>query len=106
MSILEKILIKAGVSSPDELSQEEKVTYDNWRKILSKEELTLKDIQDFCKTQIDIIETRWKSYDTPNEKKSELIPYHTVYRTLLQVIESPKQERSNLESQLNNYINN
>ena len=105
MAILEKILQKAGVQSPDELSQEEKVTYDNWRKILSKEELTLNDIKEFCKTQIDIIETRWKDYGTDNIKKGEMIPYHTVYRTLLQVIDSPKVERSNLESQLNNYIN-
>ena len=102
MSILDKLLKKRGLKNEDELSPEEKITFETWRKILSKDELTLDDIKVFCKTQISIIETKWKSYETTN--KADLIPYHTVYTTLLQVIESPRQERSNLEAQLNQML--
>ena len=100
MNILEKLLFKRGIKSVDELSGEEKKTFENWRKILSKDQLTLEDIKMFCQTQINVIETRWKDYGTEQNKKAELIPYHTIYRTLLQVIESPQKERSQLEIQL------
>lgn len=104
-NILERFLQKVGVKSSDQLSPEEKVTYENWRKILSKDDLTLKDIKEFCQTQVALIEIKWKDYNLSNEMKAQLIPYHTVYRTLEQVVEAPKQERENLEKQLEQLIN-
>lgn len=104
MNILDKLLKKRGIASVDELSPEEKVDFENWRKILSKDELTTEDIKNFCLTQVSIIETKWKSYDLENNKKAELIPYHTVYKTISQVIGSPKVEREQLETQLNQLL--
>lgn len=109
MSVLDIFLKKKGVQSPDELdntpntdgSPTERETYERYRKILSKEELTIEDIKLFLQGQIGIIEQKWKDYDTPNDKKAELIPYHTVYKTLEQVIRSPKAEREQLEAMLN-----
>lgn len=104
MNILEKFLKKVGVTSPDQLSSEEQKTYEEWRKILSKDELTLGNIKDFCRTQVSIIEAKWKDYNLENSKKAELIPYHTVYRTLEQVVEAPRLEREQLEAQLNQLL--
>lgn len=104
MNILEKFLKSRGIKSPEELSRDERKDFDNWQAIISKPELTTKDIQNFCLTQVSLIENKWKSYDTDTEKKAQLIPYHTVYRTLLQIIDSPQQERSNLEATLNQLI--
>ena len=104
MSILDKLLNKRGLRSTDELDPEEKETYEKWRKILSKEDLTIDDIKDFCKTQISVIEMKWKDLNTDNSKKAELIPYHTVYKTLEQVLNAPRSEREQLEAQLNQLL--
>lgn len=105
MSILDTFLKKKGVDSPNELTQEEKAVYDDWRLILNKEELTTSDIKDFCQAQIGVIEAKWSDLDVPQAKKSELIPYHTVYRLLLTAIDSPKIARESLERQLTQLIN-
>lgn len=103
-NILSKILGKRGINNVNELSPEEKQTFDNWEKILSKEELSIEDIKQFCKTQIGLIEGKWSDLNIEQGKKSELIPYHTVYRTILQAIDSPKVVREALERQLNELI--
>jgi len=103
--ILQKLLNKRGIESLDQLSDEEQGTYKQWNQILSKDELTIGDIREFCQSQCNIIEGKWKDYDLPNEKKAELIPYHTVYKTLLAVTDSPKVAREQLEEHLNNLLN-
>lgn len=112
MSILDLFLKKKGLKSAAELddtpnsdgSPTERQTFDNWKKVLAKEELTLEDLKRFLKIQIGNIEMKWKSYDTPNEKKAEFIPYHTVYKTLEQAISAPVAEREQLENYLNQLI--
>jgi len=98
-SILQKILSKRGVKYED-LDKEELVQFEQWDTILAKEELTLKDLKEFCSSQVGIIESKWKDYNEDNTKKAELIPYHTVYKTLLEAISSPQSSRIQLEKQL------
>lgn len=86
-------------------SPTEKQTFEKWRKVLSKETLTIDDIKIFLQGQIGIIENKWKDLSTGNDKKAELIPYHTVYKTLEQAINAPQAEREQLEAQLNQLIN-
>ena len=104
MDLLNRLFEKKGIKDVNELSKEERATYDNWKVILAKEELTTNDIKEFCKTQCDIIEGKWKSYDIDQNKKAELIPYHVVYKTLLSAIGSPKNAREALEKQLNEML--
>ena len=106
MSILDKFLNKRGIASPNELSAEEKATYEQWRLVLNKEELTLEDLKNFCKGQIDVIEGRWADLEVLQSKKAELLPYHTVYKLILSAIDSPKAARESLEKNLNQLINN
>lgn len=113
LTLLSKWLEKRGFKDPSELSSEkmpdgspsERQVYETYRKILSKEELNLSDVKDFCHSQITVIENRWKDFNLDAEKKAELIPYHTVYKTLLAAIDSPRSARENLEQQLNQYLN-
>lgn len=104
MDILNKLLQKRGIKDAQELDKEEKQQFETWRKILSKDELSIGDIREFCKTQCDIIEAKWKDYEIPREKKSEWIAPHTIYKTLLQAIDSPKEGREQLEKYLNDLI--
>lgn len=99
-SLLEKLFRKRGIKDATELDPEERKDFDNWNAILSKEELTLEDVKMFCQTQCEIIEQKWRDYNLEEKKKSELLPYHTIYKTLLVAIDSPQIARSALEKQL------
>ena len=104
--LLAKLLKKRGIESIDQLTSEEKQDFDAWEKILSKEELTIEDIKQFCKSQLEVIKSKWSNLDTETDKKKDLIPYFVVYSTLLQAIDSPKATRETLEIQLNQLLNN
>jgi mRNA-degrading endonuclease HigB of HigAB toxin-antitoxin module len=103
-SLLTKLFSKKGIKDANDLIPEEKKTFENWNAILSKEELTIEEVKDFCKAQVDIIENKWRDYGLEQSKKAELIPYYTVYKTLLLAIESPKSAREALEKQLTEYL--
>lgn len=104
-NLLSKLFAKRGIKDVKELSEEERKNFDEWQKILSKEELTIEDIKNFCQSQIEIIEGKWRDLTIEHYKKSEWIPYHTIYKTLLMAMESPRLARENLEKVLNDLIN-
>lgn len=105
INLLSRLLLKRGIDDPNKLSKEEKQTFDSWQTVLSKEELTLQDVKDFCQNQVSIIESRWKDYNLDETKKARLIPYHTVYKSMLAAIDSPRSAREALERQLNQMLN-
>ncbi len=112
MSILDRFLQRRGFKSADELdntpnsdgSPTERETFNKWRAVMNKEELTIPDLKQFLQGQIGMIELRWKDMSLDSAKKAELIPYHTIYKTLEQVLSAPKAEREQLEAQLNQLI--
>ena len=99
LDILNKLLQKRGVQY-EQLDIEEKKQFDDWKLVLTKEELSTQDIKDFCQSQVDVIEGKWQDLNLEQIKKAELIPYHTVYNLLLKVIDSPKEARDGLEKNL------
>ena len=103
-SILAKLFAKRGIKNVNELDKEEREQFETWNAILSKDELTIEDVKKFCETQCEIIEGKWKDYEIPQAKKAEWITAHTIYKTLLQAINSPKQGREQLEKYLNDLI--
>ena len=104
-TLIEKLFHKRGIEDLKELTPEEKTDLDNWQAILTKDELNVDDIKNFCQTQIDIIESKWRDYNLEDSKKQGLIPYHTCYKTFLSAIQSPRSARENLEKTLIQLIN-
>ena len=102
--LLSKLLQKRGIDNINDLDKEEKQTWNEWEKILSKEELSIEDIKQFCNSQLGVIKGKWSNLDTDTDKKKDLIPYFVVYSTLLQAIDSPRSVRESLEQQLNQLI--
>lgn len=98
--LLEKLFRKRGIEDATQLNDEEKANFDQWQAILSKDELTLSDVKQFCASQVQIIESKWTDYNLEQGKKAELIPYFTVYKAILAAIDSPKAARAALEQQL------
>ncbi len=74
------------------------------RGITSVQDLS-KDIKDFLKSQIAIIEGKWRDYGLKSADKAELLPLHTVYKALLTAIDAPLLEREQLEAYLLSLIN-
>ena len=99
-NLLSKLFQKKGIDSVENLEKEERTIFDNYEKILSKRELTVEEIKIFLQQQIGIIETKWRDYDIAQIKKAELLPYHTVYKSILGALTAPEQERSALEKYL------
>lgn len=107
-SLLTKWLANKGIKNPEELdnspmpdgSPTERETFEQYRSILAKDELTIEDIKEFCSLQVGLIEGKWSDLTIENAKKAELIPYHTVYKTILNAIGSSKIIREALEKQL------
>jgi len=99
--LLYKLFEKRGIKDSTELDSEEKSQFDTWDKILSKEQLSIEDIKNFCQSQIEVITGKWQDLSVEQAKKSEMIPYFVVYRTLLAAIDSPQESRRALEIQLN-----
>lgn len=103
-ALLEKFLKNKGINEVKNLTPEEKEVFDGYAKILSKKDVTISDIEEFCRNQVGLIEMKWRDYDIPAEKKAEFIPYHTVYKSLLAVIKSPQVAREQLERYLNEML--
>ena len=102
--LLAKLLDKWGIKDVKDLSAEEKATFDNYEKVLSKETLTLEDMGNFLGQQLGIIEGKWRDHNIEQAKKAELLPYHTTYKALKDALTAPQVEREALEQYLNQLI--
>ena len=98
MSILSRILEKKGIKDITQLDTEERETFEHYQAILSKKDISVEDLKHFLQAQIKVIEAKWKDYGT--QSKADLIPYHVIYRSLLDIITSPQAEREQLEKYL------
>jgi len=98
--ILEELLSKRKVKVED-LDPEEYQQFDRWEKILSTEgEITVKNIEEFCKNQVSILKAQMKNLDNSGQKNERAILLFTVYDTLLDVISAPESEKEKLEKYL------
>lgn len=98
MSILDKLLSQKGIKNIEELSPEERATFDKYKLTLTGKTVTIKDLEDFCRSQIRIIEGRFAGPETKYDPYLKASLH--VYLTLIQAIEAPKVERANLERYL------
>lgn len=103
MSILQRLLSKRGITE-DELMGEERKQFNQWKRTLAEEEISVQTIKEFCQRMVGTIEGKWRGWDLNKQQKAELLPYYTVYKALLDVIDGPKVERENLEKYLNQLI--
>lgn len=109
-NLLAKLLVKRGITRKDLDDKpvipgvaSEKDQFEQWEKLLSGEEVTVKNIEDFCKYQIGQIEKKWEDFSNAGNEK--LVMVHTVYNTILKAISAPKAEREALEKYLIQLLN-
>ena len=104
--LLSNLLKKRGIKV-EELSKEEKDWFKEKERILGlPDEVTTKDFEKFCQSQIGVIEDQWKNLDNLSVKNERLIIIHTVYKTILKALTGSKTERQMLEDYLEDLIKN
>lgn len=103
MSVIDKVLEKRGLK-PEELTPEERVTIDSWRSIFEGSEVSVKSIGMFCENNIKTIESKFKEIDTPPQKLQALVLLHSVYSSLLSLINNPQAEKKALEEYLSSLL--
>lgn len=102
-TLLQKLLEKRKVNIK-ELSPEEKKSYDVWNATLSGESVTMKNVEEFCRRQIEAIEDKWDNLDNTSQKNERLVFQHTIYSKILRLITSEERERVRLEKYLTDLI--
>lgn len=97
--LLNKWLNKLKIEKVNDLSFDEQETYRKWDSVLSKKDLTVDDIKEFCQQELDFIDEKWADKQDP-----KLISYRVVYSKLIKIIGAPQIERASLEGYLINLI--
>ncbi len=101
MSLLTKLLEKWKVKSVEELSEDERVTFDRWSYILKGETVTVETLKQFCQAQIRTIEASCNGKEPLTMLQQASLH---VYINLLKAIEAPEAERESLERHLTQLI--
>ena len=100
-------LEKLGIKDPTkDLSSEEKITLESWKRILSGGEISVDRIKEFCEYQLSIIETKFRDPEKSDREKANLTLIHSAYSSIKAIIVSPKTEQESLEKYLNTLIHN
>lgn len=104
MNLLTKLLQKRGIQKEDQLSPEEKKTFDNYRFVLT-DEVTVERIKEFCQLQLELLQDTFGDSNNNPTRDANLKALIHVYRTMLKMIQAPDKQREVLELQLNRMIN-
>lgn len=93
--LISKILKRRGIKSIDDLSDDERATFDKWERQLAETEITTPAIADFCKNEINKIEDKLTP-DNSESKNNRLIALLTAYKAIARLINSKKEQRESL----------
>lgn len=104
-SLINKLFEKRGIKKLTELSPEEKRQYDNWQAIIDGTEVSVEKIKDFCQSQVKLIEERFSDPESTERKDTFAKASLHIYLNLLKLINSPEDERRDLEKYLTDLIN-
>jgi len=96
IDILTRILNKKGIKDASELDTEEQETFNQWRKTLSEEPVTVDTIKEFCDYQLTLINQQFKDLDRTPEKTDRLVLLYNVYSSLKGVIDNPQVAKESL----------
>lgn len=102
--LLERLLKKRKIESIVELDKDEVRDFDRWQRILIAKEIDLENLKDFIKEQKGKAEQEIANPDNTKERDMFLKASLNIYRSLLELIESPRAEKETLEKFLNQLL--
>src|ERR1041385_8649434 len=99
MSALHNLLEKLGLKYED-LSEQEKQTYDQYSAVLSQPEVTIDDLKKFIPVQLEILEYQQNDYQNSKDKDLYLKAAIRNLKMIHAFILGPEQRRKWLEQHL------
>ena len=96
---LNKLLDKLGLKWED-LTQEERETYNSWSSTLSTPAITIEDLKKFIPAQIQMVEHEQNKYDNSKEKDLFLKAQLRNLKMIYAFIQGPEQRKKWLESHI------
>lgn len=99
--MINKLLEKLNIKSVLDLNDEEKRTFEQWQKVLDKDEVSVKEIKEFIDFQVALTTEQLLSYKNTKDKDIYLKAQLRNYRNLKSFIESPTKNKE----VINQYIN-
>jgi len=103
--MLHKVLEKLGIKGYDELSPEERKTYEQWGQMLAQPDVTLDDLKKFIPLQLSLIENELLSFDNSKEKDLFLKAQVRNLKMIHAFILGPEQRRKWAQEQINKLTN-
>ena len=94
---IEKLMAKRGLKDVNSLNDEERAAVAGWERRLSKPDLTVPDVADFCRERLAAIEGRWADSTVSDGERLRLVERHCVFKAVLGAIDGPRQEREEME---------
>lgn len=88
--MLEKYLKKLGLSSYEELNEDEKNTYREWEESLAGKDVTIKELKEFLLSELDIAISKLTDINLTHEDETFRKVEVRVIKKMLNFIESPK----------------
>ena len=98
---LSKFLEKRGIDKVEDLTNEELEVFARYQAILSGETVSIESVKKFCKSQIELIESRCDGINPLTLIQQGSLH---VYMNILKAIEAPEKEREALERHLTQII--
>lgn len=95
--MFEKIFEKLKIKNYLDLNNEEKKTFEEWQKVLNKNEISIKELKEFITSQIDIVTNQLLTYKNSSQKDLYLKMMLRNYRMILAFIQSPQKAKEYLE---------
>lgn len=105
MSILSRYLKKLGVSSPLDLTVEERETYNAWSSALSGRQLTSADVADFLNKELDDSVGKLTGNINLSEREDIFLKMKVDFiRKVKFFLATPDMERKMIEQQINSQL--
>ena len=100
--MLNQLLEKLGIKTPDDLKPAELITYQQWATILAKPEATIDDLKKLLPKELDRANAELRKFDNSEKKDAFYKAYCELCQTITKIITAPTQERDNLKLFLKN----
>jgi hypothetical protein len=98
--MLQELLEKLGIKSFDELSAEERTTYQEWGRILSSPEVTLDDIRKLVTSEGHRAHEEMKKFDNSEKRQTFYQALSHFNDTLTLFLDTPSAQRDSLRAHL------
>ncbi len=99
-NLIERLFAKRGITSAEELRDEERQTLDAWLSVLNKPEPNLGDVAAVLRDEMERAQEALRSYDNSPTKDLYYKAYVRILLVMDAITTTPQKQRDELKAQL------